>query len=77
MNKSDFYYEENLERKLKVLQQENQQLKEQLKQREEVIDEIRRFIQDIIDNPVNNADKNNVCGIYEILQKYRKADKSK
>ena len=31
MNKSDFYYEENLERQIKVLQKENRQLKEQLK----------------------------------------------
>ena len=42
-----------------------------------VITDIDRLVQSIIENPVNNADKNNVCGIYEILQKYRKADKSK
>ena len=42
-----------------------------------VITDIDRLVQSIIENPVNNADKNNVCGIYEILQKYRKVDKSK
>lgn len=30
MNKSDFYYEENLERQLKALQQENELLKQAL-----------------------------------------------
>lgn len=76
INKSDFYYEENLERQIKTLQKENSQLKDQLKQRDEVIDEIMKFLkafhnyenrfkwceQDYIDT---------IEKIEQILQRYR------
>ena len=55
MNKSDFYYEENLERQLNILQQENQQLKKELDYLKsgEYHNQLRlerNMLQDVVDN---------------------------
>ena len=66
MNKSDFYYEENLERQLKALQQENELLKQAL-------NEIKEYI--------NKNDFGGYCDdlnhnvILQIIDKYMKEDK--
>lgn len=44
MNKLENSYSNYLEKQIKQLQQENEQLKEQLKQRDEVIDEISKIL---------------------------------
>jgi len=75
MNKSDFYYEENLERQLKTLQQENELLKQALNEIREYIYENSIPINLLSNPPKETLDfEGDITDILKIIDKYMKED---